>query len=891
MTRSASHAPETDPRRWSVGWGLCAAWLAAGSTGPLTVSLQVILCYLLLAACLIQARPRFTWRGWTLLAGVGVVLVVASRTAGPTELSRVLTVATTMAFLACGMTGVAGRLMWIGALSVMALGLFRCVQFTVPVVWIASDRLGTALGMLAGRVAGRSLVTGASFGGVDYLVVMFVFCGLWLTLLRPPRRLAALWAVLAICILHGAYLALVAYNHEVSQLLPVDDVPDMGNPYVPPPFSWSGLWQQLIPWNLPLVAALLHTAAAVVLVRMGQYESVTAHGAGKAWERPGRTAAGLAAALAVSMVAVELHGRPSTAGLEGKRFVAYPTGQLDWEVPQHDRYGRDAAGMYGALAWLVESLGGELDVPDQFEAASLESADVVMVLHPDTSLAPEHEELMWQYVRRGGSLLVVTEGFSAANGLARRVNELLEPTSIVVQRDAAASAAVDWWGSTRLLEHAVTAGMDPRRMRCLSDAGASLQTTWPARPLIVGSWGWSAPEQGAAWTDSPAAQGGAKLGDLVLAAEQRLGEGRLIVLGDNTSLTNEGVVDGHALVQQLLAYLSHEDSGWVQAVSGAAIGLGLLVLWLGLWRLGSPGAMVTCCVIFALALAVDRQVVGGAAGRIPDGARIKSGDTRSAGNRLAYIDASHLEPYSLQAWGFDALNGLALNLFRNGYLPLMLHEFSAARLNQAGLLVSIGPARRFSPAEREIVQDFVHRGGVLITLVGAEEADASAALLADFGLRVPRSPVPTRDADPEPEPFGRTRAEYLEVEPGDGEPYRASVRLFAAWPVESLDADGEVLAYGRNTLPVVQSEAELPVIMQRAFGEGQVVVIGDTCFAMNKNLEYIGGQPFFGGHENAHFWRWLLTRVRKEPEWVPPRPPQVATPPEGPDDEREEEDL
>ena len=40
---------------------------------------------------------------------------------------------------------------------------------------------------------------------------------------------------------------------------------------------------------------------------------------------------------------------------------------------------------------------------------------------------------------------------------------------------------------------------------------------------------------------------------------------------------------------------------------------------------------------------------------------------------------------------------------------------------------------------------------------------------------------------------------------------------------------------------------------------------------MNKNLEYIGGEPFNGRHENAHFWRWLISRLTPGPEWVPPR--------------------
>ena len=56
----------------------------------------------------------------------------------------------------------------------------------------------------------------------------------------------------------------------------------------------------------------------------------------------------------------------------------------------------------------------------------------------------------------------------------------------------------------------------------------------------------------------------------------------------------------------------------------------------------------------------------------------------------------------------------------------------------------------------------------------------------------------------------------------------------------------------------------------RRFGAGRVLLIGDTCFAMNMNLEYESGAPFEGLRENADFWRWLFTMIRGEPMWVPP---------------------
>ena len=162
-------------------------------------------------------------------------------------------------------------------------------------------------------------------------------------------------------------------------------------------------------------------------------------------------------------VSLPLFGTLRTvAGLDGKRIVANRSGQLDWDVPQHDRYGRDTAGMYGMLPALVGSLGGELSISSELSRADLESADALIMLHPDTSLSLEQQDRIWQYVREGGSLLVVTEGFLPENGLERRVNELLQPTSISVNRDAAVSETKDWWGSIRTLEHpATTVGVSP----------------------------------------------------------------------------------------------------------------------------------------------------------------------------------------------------------------------------------------------------------------------------------------------------------------------------------------------------------------------------------------------------------------------------------------------
>jgi hypothetical protein len=200
-------------------------------------------------------------------------------------------------------------------------------------------------------------------------------------------------------------------------------------------------------------------------------------------------------------------------------------------------------------------------------------------------------------------------------------------------------------------------------------------------------------------------------------------------------------------------------------------------------------------------------------------------------------------------------------------LALSLPEFTRDRLLKAGLLLSIAPTKEFSKAERRIVRDFVEQGGLFIATVGYEERRASAELLADFGFEVGRDASTNRLTTREPQPLGHFKVPYLDT----GE-YKSYVRYWASWPVGCTATNARVIAYGHH---------DVPVIVQRSVGRGQVVVIGDRGFALNKNLEREDGQPIEGRRENAHFWRWLLTTLRDQPRWIPPPEPEPAAPAAG----------
>ncbi len=113
-----------------------------------------------------------------------------------------------------------------------------------------------------------------------------------------------------------------------------------------------------------------------------------------------------------------------------------------------------------------------------------------------------------------------------------------------------------------------------------------------------------------------------------------------------------------------------------------------------------------------------------------------------------------------------------------------------------------------------------------------------------------------------PKPLGHFKSAFF-----NGGNYEAFVRFHAAWPVFCADD---------TMLVVTRHWSGRRVIIVRRVGEGLVAVIGDTCFAMNKNLEHEDGSPFEGVRENAIFWRWFTALLRegmsKGKPWYPPNP-------------------
>jgi hypothetical protein len=860
-----------------VAAGLAAAWIAAGSSGLLAHSLRHVLTCLVLGAAVVVGWSTQV-RGWRSgVIFVGGMALALGMAVFPLTVVNILAVVVVLSTLAHFRGGLDGRAIFLAALAVLGFAVCHFLYGSCPPFWFAGDRLGRALGWLAGKLTGQQLSVGATFGGVDFLVLMAFLYGLWLYNTAPPRGRRALYGGLAIAAAQLAYLATLAFSEKIAAALPTpiytveDDYLRMGAAV------WQNSLRSMIPWSLPTIALLLQSLAAAVMFRranwrialsiMPEKTPTAANSAGK--NAAVRTSgdfniftlfAPAAAAVLLAAVSLLWTMKPD---LNGKTIVAYQSAEVPWTTPQHGEKGENG---YGLLPDYVQSLGGKFELTHDLTAEELSKADAVLLLKPDAKFSSEHKKRLEEFVARGGSLLIAADR-RATEVSQEKLADLLEPSSIQFERDFAASRTARWEQTALTLNHPVSLGIDAARNGLGWESGSALRLQGWAYPLVVGQWGNESGGKtsvGAASTSLTAD----KLGDLVLVAEaDRANGGKIIVLGDMTCLSNDMLPISYEFVGRLFGYLAQKTPAFPLWRTALSLFLAVLVIF-SILLMRKPSQSAVTAVAFALALVFCRACT-------LDLQRIVPGESEKTPRALAYIDASHLEAYSDQLWHplpttaeftgkiwFDqGLGNFARTLAKNGYLPLRMKEFAPERLERGSLFISIAPGRSYSAGEIESLRKFVENGGTLLCMAGAEESRAVNPLLEQFHFRIPHSPAPPRETAAEPEPQGAFALAYTKPEDNKDD----TVHFFAAWEIDSLAIGSE----NEHVLPHIfrsRNQAEKWIIASRNYGDrrGCVAVIADTYFAANENPDVSNEKSAAALEtiaENERFWEWFLPRI------------------------------
>lgn len=855
-----------------AGAALTTGWLAVGAMGPMALPLRHGLGWLGLAILAAAGWPagRPLWPlsrpVATSLAGLlaAVVLIIARESA-----TSVLGAAVAATAVASWRHKADRQIILLAAWALAALGIYRFLLVSVPAVWLGAEQLARGLAQLAGALAGRPLAAGPTYAGLDLLLAMFcVYLG-WVG--QGDRRWWRRGAVGLVCVagVHLGYLVLLACSAELQAALPVPQLPPVQSRYIPPPWHWSDFLRAVIPWNFPLLAVAGHLAVLAIWFRWSPWQrmppSTSALRLARfvSWLQASRAGQASPAVLALALGLLGAY-ISAPGSLAGKSVLALDVPGVDWSRPEHGRFGHVAGVGFGTLPRLIESLGARFRRSSDLAEADLAAADILVVLPPAGPLPMPQIERVWQFVRSGGALWVVAEPSVHEGELSSLFADLLAPASIRVRFDVATAACAHWEDSLEAAPHPAIAGLLGGRNPLGLGQGASLEIGWPARPLLVGRFGWSDPGVDALLTRRHRLEPGERLGELLLAAEQPVGRGTVVVLADSRPLSNEGIPYSYEFVGRMLAYLANRP-GTPQAPWRGVLGIlcggvlaGVLALRPDPWRLGVAAGVLAATI-------EGFQTWGASAFRLLPG-------TQPGGPPIALVDGAHLEPFSDHPWNAQALTGLHLNLLRNGWLPVVASQWEPTLMDRAGLLVLVAPQRSFSSSERAEIWAFLERGGTVWAFAGADQAEALRPLLEPLGIVVPEAYRRPGRPIREPAPMGRypplKSEQYYEVlRFVDRRGQESAVVFFARWPFECPAESIEVQDYeGRPAVAMV------PV------GQGTLVFIADGGLPLNSALEDAEGAMLGGARENAGFVQWLLKRstARHATPTAPPAPQAPA---------------
>jgi hypothetical protein len=413
------------------------------------------------------------------------------------------------------------------------------------------------------------------------------------------------------------------------------------------------------------------------------------------------------------------------------------------------------------------------------------------------------------FVGKGGGLWVLGDHTFIKNG-RNHINDVLAPWNISLNNDSAQFFPQGWFHCYRFRQGTPFAPLrDGAENRPGILVGASLEVSPPAEPFILGRFGYSdwgldepAPEGNRGHLGDFDYQPGERLGDLVLVAGQRHGEGRVLVYGDTSSFFNNTLSHSFELLQASLSWLG-ESNTWSLPASkpGRTLAVLLLLVFGGLAFCWSSIPSATT----ALSTAGIYSVICHGAGGLLDY------DDSFAREHLAVIDFSHQPNASKHSSMDNGLHGVSINLLRHDLLSVVADQWDRGMIDRARYVVMNAPRQPLTRGERNDLTGFMGRGGTLIVGCGYQDYATCRSLLEPFGLRVGNVPL------------GRFF---------DRPAFGQNVSFMSAWPIEVTNDKAEILCNHDQAGPLIVS---VPV------GDGHLVLIGDSEFLHNRNLE---------GHDN-----------------------------------------
>lgn len=486
----------------------------------------------------------------------------------------------------------------------------------------------------------------------------------------------------------------------------------------------------------------------------------------------------------------------STSDSSKGRIAFVENALADFAKPDPMWSNPKAGPQFGVWRSLLEEAGFKTEVvaslPDQ---SAMASSDAIVLINWSTDMTGEDMQALHGYLSDGGTIMVLSDHTGIGNQL-NATNTFTSEYGITLRFDTAIPYGMNWeWtGGMRFMRHpASPVGITPSQLRWR--AGCSLDLGKDAVPIIVG---YNAFSDDGDYSNPRGNLGnyrhdrGETTGAIVVAAEARVGKGRLLVFGDTSSFQDSALPTSWPYLLQIvhLAVEREEKDGsprhvvtWL--VVAVALALSAIMPDRLARYLAFLGALLLTVQVGGFASTVTLPV-----------------------EKSVWIDTAHGNQMRHQHGLYSAISGMTRGLQRFGFCPQLRDaELSPDERRWPRLMVVIAPTTRYSKIELDALSSYVERGGVLWMFVDPDSASRSPELWARFGVSVREEPL-----------GGASDAKLRDI----------GTRVFVreAWPIDVIGSEPLVTAWERT------------IVCERRYGMGWIMVAGDTDLFLGEGLEY-----------------------------------------------------
>lgn len=484
---------------------------------------------------------------------------------------------------------------------------------------------------------------------------------------------------------------------------------------------------------------------------------------------------------------------------------------------------------YGGLKQYLQTRGHDVKSFKEGDLLKeLADTDILIMENINKSVGQENLKNIWEYVGSGGGLLisgdhtnmfVTKEEFN--NGI-NYLDEVLNPTGIRIRNDTAENFRDYMKYNIVSYPHSITEGTSDLT---ITSVGASLILSKNAKPLIIGKYSFSdkANLSAPGYLGNMTYEDGEELGDIIFAASDTYGAGNVLVFGDTSYFFETSIPLKYKLIDNSIAWLTSKESHFLCLLPLISFIIILfLIIFLSLMGRFDFPKLAILFISFLTLTAMMALIVSGLINDqlITDHPFEKS--------RIAWIDRSHFNQFNLNGYSSNSIDGLIINLYRNQYIPLIKEDEDFSDLSKGNIFIIISPTSNYGKEQILHIEKFVEDGGLLIISAGYNNKIYLDPILKLFGIDIGETPlgsVPWIVETHNDQQLGTVTLENLKK-------FWNKPKFMEAHPV---------FAEGDFTPITWMKYQGVPynLIISKPYGKGKIILIGDSRYLLNENLEQL----------------------------------------------------